>query len=45
MTSTGPRIETLDVTVYRVPTDAPESDGTLAWDATTMIVVETEADG
>ncbi len=45
MTSAGPRIESLDVTVYRVPTDAPESDGTLAWDATTMIVVETEAGG
>jgi L-alanine-DL-glutamate epimerase-like enolase superfamily enzyme len=30
---------------YRVPTDSPESDGTLEWQATTIIVVETEAGG
>ncbi len=28
-----------------VPTDAPESDGTLAWDSTTIVVVEAEAGG
>lgn len=33
-------IDSVDVAAYRVPTDAPESDGTLEWDATTMIVVE-----
>lgn len=27
------------VSVYTVPTDAPESDGTLAWDATTTLVL------
>ncbi len=28
---------------YEIPTDAPESDGTLAWDSTTVIVVEARA--
>jgi L-alanine-DL-glutamate epimerase-like enolase superfamily enzyme len=31
------------VTAYRIPTDAPEADGTLAWDATTMVVAEVSA--
>ena len=30
---------------YRIPTDAPEADGTFAWTATTMVVVEVEAGG
>jgi L-alanine-DL-glutamate epimerase-like enolase superfamily enzyme len=33
-------IETLDVAAATVPTDQPESDGTLAWDSTTIVVVE-----
>ena len=32
-------------TAYRIPTDAPESDGTFAWDATTLVVVEVEGGG
>lgn len=28
------------VSVYTVPTDAPEADGTLAWDTTTMVIAE-----
>lgn len=32
-------VESLEVAVYRVPTDAPEADGTLSWDATTMVLV------
>lgn len=28
------------VRVYTVPTDAPEADGTIAWDSTTMVLVE-----
>ncbi len=32
-------IDSIGVDVYRVPTDAPESDGTLAWDSTTMVLV------
>jgi L-alanine-DL-glutamate epimerase-like enolase superfamily enzyme len=30
---------------YKVPTDAPESDGTLEWDSTTLVLVEIEAGG
>src|SRR5215471_8610738 len=30
---------------YRFPTDSPETDGTIAWDATTLIVAEVEAGG
>jgi L-alanine-DL-glutamate epimerase-like enolase superfamily enzyme len=33
------------VGVYTIPTDAPESDGTLEWKATTLVVVELEAGG
>ena len=33
------------VAVYTVPTDAPESDGTFAWDSTTMVLVHLEAAG
>lgn len=33
------------VSVFRIPTDAPESDGTLEWDSTTLVVVEIEAGG
>jgi L-alanine-DL-glutamate epimerase-like enolase superfamily enzyme len=35
--------EGIDVAAYTVPTDAPESDGTLAWDATTLVVVQARA--
>jgi L-alanine-DL-glutamate epimerase-like enolase superfamily enzyme len=41
----GPRIDTLRVATYVVPTDAPESDGTFAWDKTTVVVVEAAAGG
>jgi L-alanine-DL-glutamate epimerase-like enolase superfamily enzyme len=30
---------------YTVPTDAPEADGTFAWDRTTLVVVEVAAGG
>jgi len=30
---------------YRIPTDQPESDGTLAWDSTILVVAEVEAAG
>jgi L-alanine-DL-glutamate epimerase-like enolase superfamily enzyme len=36
-------VEDLTVTAARVPTDAPESDGTLAWDATTIVLVRVRA--
>ena len=35
----------LAATAYSIPTDAPESDGTLAWAETTIVVVEVEAGG
>ncbi|WP_344617588.1 enolase C-terminal domain-like protein [Dactylosporangium salmoneum] len=30
---------------YRIPTDGPEADGTLEWDATTIVVVHVQAGG
>jgi hypothetical protein len=30
---------------YTIPTDAPESDGTLEWNATTLVLVQVEAGG
>jgi L-alanine-DL-glutamate epimerase-like enolase superfamily enzyme len=36
-------VERVDVAAYTVPTDAPESDGTAKWDATTMVLVEAHA--
>ncbi|HEX9311697.1 MAG TPA: enolase C-terminal domain-like protein [Actinomycetota bacterium] len=42
----GPAIERLDVSVYTVPTEGgPESDGTLTWDHTSVVVVEAVAGG
>ena len=38
-TKTDAPVETLEVAAYTVPTDAPEADGTLSWDATTIVVV------
>ena len=32
----------IDVDVFTIPTDAPESDGTAAWDSTTIVVVHTD---
>jgi L-alanine-DL-glutamate epimerase-like enolase superfamily enzyme len=33
------------VSAYRIPTDFPESDGTLAWDSTILVLVEVDAGG
>jgi hypothetical protein len=38
-TATRTSIERLEVTARTIPTDAPESDGTLEWDSTTIVVV------
>jgi L-alanine-DL-glutamate epimerase-like enolase superfamily enzyme len=38
-------VEALDVSVFTVPTDAPEGDGTLTWDSTTMVLVEARSSG
>jgi L-alanine-DL-glutamate epimerase-like enolase superfamily enzyme len=43
MTATAQRVrapvQELEVKAFTVPTDAPEADGTLAWDSTTIVVV------
>lgn len=39
----GPHIRELAVSAYVIPTDAPESDGTLEWDKTTVVLVQTRA--
>ena len=36
---TGPLVTAVDTAVYVIPTDAPEADGTLTWDSTTMVLV------
>ena len=33
-------VERIEVSAYTVSTDSPESDGTLEWDSTTMVLVE-----
>lgn len=38
-------IKAVRTAAYKIPTDAPESDGTLQWDSTTMVTVEIEAGG
>jgi L-alanine-DL-glutamate epimerase-like enolase superfamily enzyme len=41
----GVPIERIEVSVYKVPTDLPEADGTLAWNSTTLVIVEATAGG
>lgn len=38
-------IRKVAVNLYRIPTDYPESDGTLKWDHTTLVLVRAEAGG
>jgi L-alanine-DL-glutamate epimerase-like enolase superfamily enzyme len=38
-------VTSLTAAAYTVPTDAPESDGTLEWDTTTILVVRAEGGG
>jgi L-alanine-DL-glutamate epimerase-like enolase superfamily enzyme len=38
-------VNRLRARAYRIPTDAPEADGTFAWKATTLVVVEMDAAG
>jgi L-alanine-DL-glutamate epimerase-like enolase superfamily enzyme len=44
-TRTDVAVERLDVSAFELPTDEPESDGTLEWDSTTIVVVEARAGG
>jgi L-alanine-DL-glutamate epimerase-like enolase superfamily enzyme len=41
----GARVCRLNVAAYRIPTRTHESDGTLEWTATTLVVVHVQADG
>jgi L-alanine-DL-glutamate epimerase-like enolase superfamily enzyme len=43
--SMGPAIERITGSAYTVPTESPESDGTLEWDYTTIVIAEAEAGG
>lgn len=36
-------VKRVDISAYTIPTDAPEGDGTLRWDSTTLIVCEVHA--
>ena len=36
-------IEKINVSVYTIPTDSPESDGTYSWHATTLVLIEARA--
>jgi hypothetical protein len=38
-------IKNVKVSAYTVPTDAPESDGTIEWDSTTLVLIEINAGG
>lgn len=38
-------IEDLHVSIFKIPTDAPEADGTFKWNSTTMVLVEASAGG
>jgi len=38
-------VQRVEVAAYTIPTDEPEADGTLSWEATTIVVVHAEAGG
>jgi L-alanine-DL-glutamate epimerase-like enolase superfamily enzyme len=44
-TRTEAAVERIEVSAFTVPTDSPESDGTLRWDSTTMVLVEASGGG
>src|SRR5690349_5798543 len=44
-TATQAVIEQVHVSAYKIPTDQPEADGTIAWDSTTLVLVEIEGGG
>ena len=41
----GARIENIATAAYRIATDAPESDGTLEWNSTTLVTAHVAASG
>ncbi len=38
-------IDQVKASAYRIPTEEPESDGTLVWDSTTLVLVDVKAGG
>jgi len=38
-------VTAVETSVYTIPTDAPEADGTLSWDSTTLVLVSVQAGG
>src|ERR1051325_4999691 len=44
MISRRASIKRIEVSVYTVPTDMPESDGTLSWNSTTIVLVSVSAE-
>ena len=45
MSGVAAPITRIAASAYTIPTDAPESDGTLEWSATTLVLVEAQAAG
>ena len=46
VTGTGfPVVDSVTATVYKIATDAPEADGTLAWSSTTLVVAHVTGGG
>ena len=41
----GAEVESLAVSAYPIPTEEPESDGTLEWDSTTIVLVQAHGGG
>ena len=39
------KIGSIKTSSYKIPTHSPESDGTIEWDATTMVLVLISAGG
>jgi L-alanine-DL-glutamate epimerase-like enolase superfamily enzyme len=38
------RVRDLEAAAFTIPTDRPEADGTLSWEATTLVLVEVESE-
>src|SRR5438128_382506 len=45
MTDSQTAVESVRVAAYTIPTDAPEADGTYAWDSTTLVTADVSAGG
>ncbi len=43
--SAASQIDKVAVSAYTIPTDFPESDGTIEWDKTTIVIVEAHSNG